>query len=95
MNLGDSVTNIATDSSWICESDLGITETQCFSQVTEAEYDRFWLSAALWKEESKISAPQAFACLTLSVTLELLSLPNIVSGVGLERRGVKFGFSER
>jgi hypothetical protein len=59
MNLGDSVTNIATDSSWICESDLGITETQCFSQVTEAEYDRFWLSAALWKEEREISVPDA------------------------------------
>ena len=56
---GDGVETVATDSSWVCESDLGITEPQCFSQVTEAEFDRFWLSAALWREEKEAKAPEA------------------------------------
>lgn len=92
MNLGDSVTNIATDSSWICESDLGITETQCFSQVTEAEYDRFWLSAALWKEESKISAPQAITDLIpeygdyISAPKQLYAYPSEIFSTNMEEK---------
>ena len=56
---GEKIETVSTDSSWMCESDLGVTDTQCYSQVTQAEYDRFWLSAALWKEEREISAPDA------------------------------------
>ena len=56
---GEVSETISTDDSWICESDLGVTTPYCFSQVTRAEYDRFWLSAALWKEERKINAPKA------------------------------------
>ena len=55
---GDVAETICTDASWRCESDIGITETQCFSQVTEAEFDRFWLSAALWKEGRDVAAPR-------------------------------------
>jgi hypothetical protein len=50
---------ICTNSSWTCESDLGITAPQCFSQVTGAEYDRFWLSAALWREEKHPEIPKS------------------------------------
>lgn len=56
---GEEISTVCTDTSWICESDLGTVSVQCFSQVTEAEYDRFWLSAALWKEERDIVAPEA------------------------------------
>ncbi len=59
MMMGEEISTVCTDGSWICESDLGIVPVQCFSQVTEAEYDRFWLSAALWKEEREIKAPEA------------------------------------
>lgn len=59
IEIGGESNQIATDSSWICESDLGKSVPQCFSQVTEAEFDRFWLSAALWKEEREPSVPKA------------------------------------
>lgn len=35
-----------TDENWICSDTL-----HHFSDVTSAEYERFWLSSALWKEE--------------------------------------------
>lgn len=56
---GEGAARICTDPSWICQSDLGVTETQGFSQVTAAEYNRFWLSAALWQEERPVRAPDA------------------------------------
>ena len=59
MITGEIVTKVCTNSSWNCESDLGAIDVQSFSQVTEAEYDRFWLSAALWKEDREIKAPDA------------------------------------
>ena len=59
LTVGESVITVCTDSSWKCECDLGTLPVQCFSQVTEAEYDRFWLSAALWREEREIGAPEA------------------------------------
>ena len=59
MTDGEKTDLICTDSSFTCESDLGITPVQIFSQVTKAEYDRFWLSAALQKQERKITAPDA------------------------------------
>ena len=58
---GNETETVSTDPSWVCESDLGVTAPQCFSQVTVAEYDRFWLSAALWKEEREIASPDAIA----------------------------------
>ena len=60
---GEKIDLICTDSSWTCESDLGVTEVQSFSQLPKAEYDRFWLSAALWKQERKITAPDAILSL--------------------------------
>jgi len=31
-----------TDESWECETNIGPAKTQCFSKVTEEEYNRFW-----------------------------------------------------
>ncbi|MBQ8408413.1 MAG: hypothetical protein IJY39_06055 [Clostridia bacterium] len=61
INVGEKELKIATDESWLCESDDGQTKPQVFTQVTQGEYDRFWLSAALWREEKEISVPDAVA----------------------------------
>lgn len=47
---GTDVTKIITDETWDCDDELS-----CFSEVTKAEYERFWLHAALWKEQKEIS----------------------------------------
>jgi len=52
-------TEYVTDESWACISDDGQTTPTCYSEVTRAEYDRFWLSAALVPEYSPISCPKA------------------------------------
>ena len=57
MEYGSERETVCTSSDWKCECDLGVFTPQCFTEVTQAEYDRFWLSAALWKEEKKLSAP--------------------------------------
>ena len=59
MSFGNVTQLIPTDTDWLCESDDGQTTPEVFSHVTGGEYDRFWLSAALWKEEKEIIAPDA------------------------------------
>lgn len=50
---------IVTDAGWTCISDDGQTSPQEFSQITRAEYDRFWRSAALWHEPVQLDVPEA------------------------------------
>lgn len=50
---------LVTDESWICNADDGVTQAQRFSDVTQADYDRFWKAAALWKEPKAPEIPQA------------------------------------
>ncbi len=49
---------IKTDDSWSCVSDDGQTKPTCYTQVTQGEYDRFWLSAALIPEYRPINVPK-------------------------------------
>ena len=44
-----------TDSSWQCDGEAPTV----FSQITKAEYDRFWTTAALWDEIKPISPNSA------------------------------------
>ena len=41
---------ISTDESWECTADIGKMQTTVLSEVSMAEYERFWKHAALWKE---------------------------------------------
>lgn len=50
---------VVTDENWICTADDGVTQVQRFSDVTQADYDRFWKAAALWKEPKDPVIPQA------------------------------------
>jgi len=59
--LGEEELVIATDKTWQCRSDDGQTAPQEFSQVTQAEYDRFWKPAALWVERKEKPIPAAVA----------------------------------
>ena len=52
---------IVTDESWTCISDCGVTVPQRLSDVTEAYYDRFWKSAALWEEPKEYQIPTEIA----------------------------------
>lgn len=52
---------IATDETWKCVSDCGVTVPQRLSEVTEAYYERFWKSAALWKEPKEYPIPAEIA----------------------------------
>lgn len=56
---GSSTLTIVTDENWQCISDDCVQQTVCFSEVTKAEYQRFWLSAALWEEQSKNDVHEA------------------------------------
>ena len=58
---GDNRQTFSTNEDWLCESDLGKSTPQCFSLITKAEYERFWLSAALWREESEPVIPAEIA----------------------------------
>lgn len=88
---GQEIT-VCTDDTWICESDIGKTTPECFSNVTEAEYDRFWLSAALWKEESKITAPEAITALIpeyrdyISAPKQLYAYPSEIFSTNMEEK---------
>lgn len=50
---------VVTDERWRCEADDGVTAVQRFSDVTQADYDRFWKAAAIWKEPKPPAIPQA------------------------------------
>ncbi|MBQ7969266.1 MAG: hypothetical protein IJ292_05535 [Clostridia bacterium] len=49
---------LKTDESWECISDDGQNKPTNFSEVTKAEYERFWLCAALIPEYAPINVPQ-------------------------------------
>ena len=45
---------LVTDTSWECDDELHF-----FSEITKAEYDRFWIAAALWNEQKNIQINDA------------------------------------
>ncbi len=47
-----------TDMSWQCEDELHF-----FSEVTKAEYERFWITSALWNEQKDIEVNDAVKAL--------------------------------
>lgn len=49
---------VVTDESWICTADDGVSQAERFSDVTKADYERFWKAAALWKEYRESQIPQ-------------------------------------
>lgn len=49
---------ISTNTEWDCISDDGQTKPYYFSTVTNAEYQRFWTSAAKWEEQKQIEIPK-------------------------------------
>lgn len=61
LRYGDSASVINTDTSWECISNGEQVMPQCFSEVTKAEYERFWKVAALWCEPKPLSVPEAVA----------------------------------
>ncbi len=63
---------VVTDSTWECDNGV----LQCFSEVTEAEYHRFWLSAALWHERKPITVSPAVSDIAGEEYLLSLSVPN-------------------
>lgn len=83
---------VCTDESWLCESDIGKTVPECFSNVTKAEYDRFWLSAALWKEERSINVPDEIAKLLpeynryASAPKQLYAYPSKIFSTNMEEK---------
>lgn len=66
---------VCTDGGWQCRSDDGQLAPQCFSQVTQGEYDRFWLSAALIPEPRPVRVPAPVAALAGEEYARLLSMP--------------------
>jgi fatty-acyl-CoA synthase len=47
------------DGTWECESDDAQTKVSCFTQITAAEYDRYWRAAALYEERRERIIPEA------------------------------------
>jgi len=66
---------LVTDDSWECESDDGQTKPICFSQVTKAEYHRFWTAAARWCESKKIAVPNAVLAVAGQAYKDYVSAP--------------------
>ncbi len=58
---GDTTETVVTDGTWECESDDGQTKVSCFTQITAAEYDRYWRAAALYEERRDRIIPEAVA----------------------------------
>ncbi len=50
LELDCGTTRIVSDESWTWFSDIGNGSPECFTNVTQAAYDRFWASAAVWSE---------------------------------------------
>lgn len=50
---------VVTDESWICTADDGVCQADRFSDVTQADYDRFWKAAAVYREYKEPRIPQA------------------------------------
>lgn len=61
LRLGDRAEEISTDESWICQWGGKSESATVFSQVTEAEYERFWRAAALYQEPKETAIPDAVA----------------------------------
>jgi len=61
MSCGDNIEAVVTDGTWECESDDGQTKVNCFTQITAAEYDRYWRGAALYEERRERKIPEAIA----------------------------------
>lgn len=59
INAGDEKVRVVTDESWKCESDDGQTKPQFFSEITKAEYERYWENSALWQEQKPINVDKA------------------------------------
>ncbi len=51
--------SVKTDDTWCCAPEGGPAEMTVCCQVTCAEYARFWLQAALWREGQSATVPQA------------------------------------
>ena len=56
---GQDAPLLVTDESWTCTADDGVSQAQRFSDVTQADYDRFWKAAAMFKELGAPQIPQA------------------------------------
>lgn len=65
----------ATNTDWKRASDEGVSAPDVFSQVTKGEYDRFWLSAALSPEATKITVPHQILEVAKGYS-EYISKPN-------------------
>ena len=64
LHFGDEIVSVPTDESWECVSDDCLQETSCFAEITKAEYERFWRSAALWEEQTQVQIPDAVLNIT-------------------------------
>lgn len=55
----EGMVHIPTDGSWCCQCDLGEMETTVLSEISVAEYKRFWEHAAIYHEvPEKICVPK-------------------------------------
>lgn len=61
LRLRDRSEQIATDEGWICHWGGKSESATAFSQVTEAEYERFWQAAALYQEPKETAISDAVA----------------------------------
>jgi hypothetical protein len=68
----NDTTTIVTDGSWECDN----SPLTCFSEVTNAEYDHFWLSAALWEEQKDLEVNSEIKSLLGEKYLSELSSPH-------------------
>lgn len=59
INAGDESLRIVTNEEWCCESDDGQNKPRAFSEITKAEYERYWENSALWQEQKPINADKA------------------------------------
>ena len=89
---------IVTDESWKCISDCGVSVPQRLSDVTTAYYERFWKSAAVWKEPKEYQIPAQIAemmgeeyCNYVHTPLDTYVEPREIYGVKVDQ-GKKISF---
>lgn len=89
---------IITDESWKCVSDCGVSVPQRLSDVTTAYYERFWKSAAVWKEPKEYQIPAQIAemmgeeyCNYVHTPLDTYVEPREIYGVKVDQ-GKKISF---
>jgi len=59
INAGDKKHRIVSDDTWTCHSDDGHNKPYTFSEITKAEYERFWENSALWQEQKPVIVDKA------------------------------------